>query len=124
MLRVVREQRLAERHQLADARIRDTIDDRAILAASDDESAPAQAAEMRRDRGLRHAQAAHELTRRQLAGLVEQAEDAQPGRIAKAAEVLAEQVRTGRRLGECEGKALDASVVYDIGILRCKALRN
>ena len=98
---------IRQRYQLADAGVGDAVDDRAVVAAGLDEPAPAQAAEVGRNGGLRQPNAPHDLPRRELAALLQQPQDAQPGRISQAAEVLPEQLDSAGRFDQGEGRAGD-----------------
>src|SRR5262249_57245509 len=67
-----------------------------------DKAAPTQTSEMVRDLRLRLAEPLDQLAHRQLTLVAQQLENAHPGRVAEAAEVLRDQVAARRRLGETE----------------------
>src|SRR5215211_138275 len=102
VLGVVAEQSAPERDQLRDAPVGDAVVDRPILAAALDEAAPAQAAEVVGDLGLRFAKQLDELADRALP-LGQGLEDANTGGIAKGSEVLGQQLGLERPLGELKG---------------------
>jgi acyl-CoA reductase-like NAD-dependent aldehyde dehydrogenase len=94
------EQRLREIEQLRDALVRDAVVDDAMLAPRLHKTAPAQAGEMIRDLRLRLPEARDELADRQLTLVAQQLEDAHPGRVAEAAEVLRDEVAVSRSFGQ------------------------
>ena len=96
MLGVVGEQPLSELEQLEDSWVGDPVEDAPLLALGLDEAAPAQAGEVVGDLRLRYAEPLDELADGQLAFVAQQLEDADPGGVAEAAEVLGDEVALGR----------------------------
>lgn len=106
MLGVVREQRTCQVEHLSDALVGDPVVDDSVLPAGGDKAAPAQTGEVVGDLRLGEPEALHETPDRELALLAQQLEDAKPGRVAKAPEVLRNEVGLGRCLGKPEWSKL------------------
>jgi hypothetical protein len=104
VLGVVVEQCLREVEHRLDARVGDPVEDDAVLAARLDEAAPAQAGEVIGDLRLRHAEPLDQLAYGKLARFAQLLEDAQPGRVPEAAEVLRDKVAPRWRPREPEGR--------------------
>lgn len=103
MVGVVGKESVGESEQFENPRVGDPVEHPPLAAFGCDEAAPAQAGEMVGDLGLWDREPLGELADGEFALAAEQLEDAQPGRVAEAAEVLGDEVALGRRLGQPEG---------------------
>ena len=106
MLGVLREQLPREPHDLRDARIRELIVDRAVLATSGDEATPTKAREVVGNLGLRDTERCHQLAHRELA-VAEQLQHTQPRRVTESAKVLGEQILLAGSLRQPERGGLE-----------------
>lgn len=106
MLLVVLEQRVRELDDLRYPLVGDPVVDGAMVAAALDEAAPTKTGEVIGHLRLCEPEPRDELTDGELALLLEQLEDAQPGRVAEATEVLGDEVCPRRGLGKSEWREL------------------
>lgn len=102
MLLVVLEQRVREVEDQGHPLVGDPVVDGPVLSARVDEAAPAQAGEVVGRLRLGDAEPLDELADGQLALLLQQLEDAQPGWVAQSAEVLGDEIGLGRGLRKPE----------------------
>jgi hypothetical protein len=106
VLLVVLEQRVREVENPDHPLVSDPVVDRPVLSARVDETAPAKTGEVVGHLRLCEPEPLDELADGELALVAQQFEDAQPGRVAEAAEVLGDEVGPGRGLGKSEGREL------------------